>query len=55
MLTAWSNFLHRIKTHPLGPDLTVPLVDEVEMWARRIAAIESGELRYYRFLGVKGS
>ena len=55
VLTAWSNFLHRIKTHPLGPDLTVPLVDEVEMWARRIAAIESGELRYYRFLGVKGS
>ena len=55
VLTTWSNFLHRIKTHPLGPDLTVPLVDEVEMWARRIAAIESGELRYYRFLGVKGS
>jgi ubiquinone/menaquinone biosynthesis C-methylase UbiE len=55
VLSAWSNFLHRIETHPLGPELTVPLVDEVEMWARRIAAIDSGELRYYRFLGVKGT
>ncbi len=29
------------------------LVNEAELWARRIAAIDSGDLRYFRFLGVK--
>jgi len=38
----WSDFLHRIETRPLGRDLIVPLVNEAELWARRIAAIDSG-------------
>ncbi len=53
VLGGWSNFLHRIETHPLGRDLVVPLVNEAELWARRIAAIDSGDLRYFRFLGIK--
>ena len=53
VLSGWSNFLHRIETQPLGRDLIVPLVNEAELWARRIAAIDSGDLRYFRFLGVK--
>lgn len=53
VLSGWSKFMHQIETHPLGRDLIVPLVNEAELWARRIAAIDSGDLRYFRFLGVK--
>ncbi len=53
VLGGWTDFLHRIETHPLGRNFIVPLVNEAELWARRIAAIDSGDLRYFRFLGIK--
>lgn len=37
----------------MDPLLAEALVREAELWARRIAAIDAGVLRYYRFVGVK--
>ncbi len=52
-LDAWKKFQKAILEDPLGEDLAIPLVREVELWSRRTAALESGELRVYRISGVK--
>lgn len=52
ILDGWSRFQEGIKTDPLPADL-VPLVwDEAERWARCMAALRSGGLRYYRIVGT---
>jgi hypothetical protein len=55
VLKAWDKFMQEIDAHPLERELTIPLVNEAELWARRIAALESEDLRYFRILGVKSS
>ena len=53
ILEGWQNF---IDTHEPGsiPDALVPsLVDEAEQWARRVAALDSNNVRVYRFYALK--
>lgn len=52
-LNAWNNFVSEITADPVSEDMVIPMVREVERWASRIAAMESGELRVYRLSGVK--
>ena len=40
---------------PLPDELIHPLIDEAEFWARRVAAIQTGDLRLYRIAGVISS
>lgn len=51
-IAGWIALLNRIDSG-MAPDLADALVREAELWARRIAAIDAGVLRYYRFVGVK--
>lgn len=51
-IAGWVDLLSRIDS-TLNPTLADALVREAELWARRIAAIDAGVLRYYRFVGVK--
>lgn len=51
-IAGWVKLLDRLDSN-LEPALADALVREAELWARRIAAIDAGALRYYRFVGVK--
>lgn len=52
-LKAWSEFVGRVSDLPVGGELAIPMVREVERWARRTAAIDTGELRVYKITGIK--
>ncbi len=52
VIAGWGALLDRIDSD-MEPSLAEALVREAELWARRIAAIDAGVLRYYRFVGVK--
>ena len=39
----------------LSPEMGRELEREGEFWARRVAALKAGVLRYYRIVGVKTS
>lgn len=52
VIAGWGALLNRIDSN-MEPVLAEALVREAELWARRIAAIDAGVLRYYRFVGVK--
>lgn len=52
VIASWGALLNRIDSN-MDPVLAEALVREAELWARRIAAIDAGVLRYYRFVGVK--
>lgn len=51
-IAGWMRLLDRLDSS-LAPSLAEALVREAELWARRIAAIDAGVLRYYRFVGIK--
>jgi len=51
-IAGWVRLLDRLDSS-LAPSLAEALVREAELWARRIAAIDAGVLRYYRFVGIK--
>ncbi len=53
ILDAWKNFVPTVGDHALGDDLALPSVDEAEFWARRLAAIQSGDLRVFRMTCLK--
>ena len=50
---AWADYIRRLEAQGVAPDDAPALVDEVELWTRRIQAIESGDLRVYRFHALK--
>jgi len=55
-IDAWSEFVNQITTDPVGEDMVIPVIPvirEVELWSRRIAAMQAGELKIYRFTGIK--
>jgi len=52
-LRAWSEFVERLEGAKMTKDLVIPLVHEVELWARRIAALQSGDLKVQRLVGIK--
>jgi len=53
ILDAWKNFVPTVGDHTLGDDLALPSVDEAEFWARRLTAIQSGDLRFFRITCLK--
>ena len=50
---AWANFIRRLEGQGVTPEDTPSLVDELELWTRRIQALESGDLRVFRFHALK--
>jgi hypothetical protein len=52
-LRAWSEFVERLGNAAMTKDLVIPLVREVELWTRRIAALQSGDLKIWRVVGIK--
>ena len=54
-LNGWNDFLPKMKTDEITENLVQPLLQEAELWTRRLAAMESGALRYYRIVGIKNS
>ena len=53
ILKAWKNFVPTVGDNALGDDLALTSVDEAEFWARRLAAIQSGDLRIHRMTCLK--
>jgi SAM-dependent methyltransferase len=54
ILTAIQNLVKHLETVAMDHDTKLAVVEEVETWARRVAALSSG-LRYYRFYALKSS
>jgi 2-polyprenyl-3-methyl-5-hydroxy-6-metoxy-1,4-benzoquinol methylase len=50
---AWANYIRRLEGEGITPEDTPSLVDELELWTRRIQALESGDLRVFRFHALK--
>lgn len=50
---AWSEFVNQITEDPVGDDMVLPIKREVERWSRRIAAMQAGEMKLYKFVGIK--
>lgn len=53
ILQGWHKLVRTLAPGSLPHNAVGPLVNEVELWARRIAAIEAGALKVHRFYGVK--
>lgn len=53
ILHGWSKLVTALAPGSLPRTAVGPLVDEVELWARRVAAIQSGVLKLFRFYCVK--
>lgn len=53
ILRGWSKLVSTLAPGSLPRTSVGPLVDEVELWARRVAAIQSGVLKLFRFYCVK--
>lgn len=52
ILGALANFLNHLKAHALDRETKLIVLDEVELWARRMMAFDQG-LRVYRFYCMK--
>jgi len=52
ILTAIQNLVKHLETVSMDKETKIAVVEEVELWARRIAAMEAG-LRAYRFYAMK--
>ena len=50
---AWADFMARNRGGVSDKRLAPALVEEVELWTRRVQALESGDLRLYRFYALK--
>jgi SAM-dependent methyltransferase len=50
---AWAQIVGRLDRRTLTKDLVLPLVREVERWTRRIAALQAGDLKVWRVVGIK--
>ena len=51
--SAWSIYLAELRKKEAPPELGALISNEANLWGRRIAAIKSGGLRYYRIEGVR--
>lgn len=52
ILTALSTFLGHLAAHSMDQGTKLAVLDEVELWARRMAAFDAG-LKVYRFYAMK--
>lgn len=53
VLEGWGRLAQSLKPHTLPPEEAQGLTHEVELWGRRIAAFDSGDLRVARFYAIK--
>jgi len=53
ILETWKSFVGHVDDNPLPDELILPMIDEAEFWARRVAAIQSGNLRLCRMTCLK--
>jgi SAM-dependent methyltransferase len=53
VLEGWGRLAGGLKPHSLAPDEAQGLTHEVELWSRRIAAFDSGDLRMTRLYAIK--
>lgn len=53
ILDAWNRMLKELPKGRLSNETRGALLDEAELWLRRVAAIEGGDLRVYRFHALK--
>jgi hypothetical protein len=49
----WADYAQAAASASLDPELARCLVQEVELWARRVAAIDAGDLRLYCVYALK--
>ncbi len=50
---AWARYIKELQTRGSVPEDAAVLVEEVELWARRVQAIESGNLQIFRIHALK--
>lgn len=55
VIDAWTDYLQSIEGRELPEGMGAQLEREGEFWARRVAALEAGALKYYRIEAVKVS
>lgn len=55
VVESWSDYMKTIDSADVSPEMGRELEREGEFWARRVAALKSGALHYYRIEGVKTS
>ena len=53
ILETWKSFVAQVDDDPLPDELVPMMIDEAEFWARRVAAIQSGDLRLCRITCLK--
>jgi cyclopropane fatty-acyl-phospholipid synthase-like methyltransferase len=53
VVEAWAEYLKSIKGKEVSEEMGREMAREGEYWARRVAALESGALKYYRIEAVK--
>lgn len=53
VLEGWARLADGLKPNSLAPDEAKGLTHEVELWGRRIAAFDSGDLHMARFYAIK--
>lgn len=53
VLEGWARLAQSLKPGSLAPDEAAALAHEVELWTRRVAALESGALAAVRFYAIK--
>ena len=55
VVDSWSEYMKTIDGAEVSPEMGRELEREGEFWARRVAALKAGALRYYRIEAVKTS
>jgi SAM-dependent methyltransferase len=53
VIKGWANYTENAEPGSVGMESAPALVDEVELWTRRIQAIDSGDLKVYRIHAFK--
>lgn len=53
--SGWADYLSQMKENGVDRKMEEVLVSEMELWARRTHALESGTIRLYRFLAIRQS
>jgi len=53
VVDAWSDYMDTLNSGEVSPEMGQALEHEGEFWARRVAALKAGVLRYYRVEAVK--
>jgi len=53
IIRAWADYTARTEGKPVNRAVAHALVEEIELWTRRVQALDSGQLWVYRFFAMK--